>query len=74
MDSKALLRLDSVVGRIDAIQKNLNDVSFGISKGTALFEQIEDEFDTKTADEAHAIFVKDPVVFSIDEMKQKYNL
>jgi hypothetical protein len=58
---------------LDAYAK-LNDLSISEAVKKALFEQLEDEFDVKAADEAHAEFVKNPIVVSADELKQKYGL
>lgn len=41
---------------------------------TALADQIEDEFDIKLAEEALEEYESDPVTYSLDEMKEMYDL
>ncbi|MCD7950659.1 MAG: DUF6290 family protein [Erysipelotrichaceae bacterium] len=41
---------------------------------TALFEKIEDEYDIVLAEQAHNEYLKDPVTYSIDEVKKELDL
>lgn len=40
----------------------------------SFMEKLEDEFDVKSADEAYALFLKDPVTVSSEDMMRKYGL
>ncbi len=40
----------------------------------ALFEQIEEEYDTVIAEEATKAFEEDPTTYSLDEIKEMFNL
>lgn len=52
----------------------LTNISISQAIKKALFERLEDELDTKIADEAHSNLVKDPIVIDAGEMKQRYDL
>ena len=40
----------------------------------SFFEKLEDEYDIKTADEAYAVFLKDPKTRTLDEVMEDYGL
>ena len=40
----------------------------------SFFEKLEDEYDIKSADEAYALFLKDPETRPLDEVMKDYGL
>lgn len=49
-------------------------ISLGEAFKRALFEKIEEEFDIALANQAHQEYVKDPKVYSFDEVKKALDL
>ncbi|MCD7894076.1 MAG: DUF6290 family protein [Erysipelotrichaceae bacterium] len=49
-------------------------ISLGEAFKTALFEKIEDEYDIVLAEQAHNEYLKDPITYSIDEVKKELDL
>ena len=52
-----------------AVNKSISEVL-----RESFFDKLEDEFDIKTADEAYAVFLKDPQTKSLDEVMRDHGL
>lgn len=55
-----------------ALQKfaKANNVSMNKALKDAFFEMLEDQYDIEAFDKAYAEFLKDPVVYSLDEVNK----
>ena len=60
----------------DAIKAyaDMNGISMGTALKKAFFEMLEDQYDTKIADERYEEYTKDPDTLSADDINKKYGL
>ena len=68
------IRLTAEERRIAERYAKLHRMSLAEAFRRALFEKIENEYDTFFAEEAYAEYSKDPTTYSLDEVKEMFDI
>lgn len=68
------MRLNAEEEKLFKSYADIHGYSLGEAFKKALLEKIEDEYDAAVADMAYEEYLKDPVTYSMDEVKKELGL